>query len=109
MSGSKRQGQSENLLPEWVDRILTLLFSILVALYFIHLVFVGGFKDSAVMLADDFNVLRSCPGKPGVLIDFILRDDKDTYTYWVGWDKNIIDLSREGAFEEVCDKSPGVF
>ena len=102
VSGSKEQ--SENPRPRLVERILELIFSILVVFYFIHLFVVGGFKDSAVMLVDDFHVLRSCPGKPGVLIDFVFRDDKDAYIYWVGLDKIIIDLSQKGAFEEVCDK-----
>ena len=113
----------------FLNKLLGLVFFVLVVLYVLHLFFAGGFKDSALMVKDDFNVLRSCPSKPGVFMDFIFRDSKQSYVYWTdskksyetmteavrsganwaGKDKNAIDLTKEGAFGEVCDNSPGVF
>lgn len=93
----------------FLSKLFGLVFTFLVVLYFIHLFFAGGFKDSAVMIKDDINVLKSCPGKPSVFLDFIWRESKQSYIYWEGWDKFTIPLDKEGASAEVCDKSPGVF
>ena len=92
-----------------VGHLVTYSLTALIILYLAHLFTVGGFGTPIGMIGDDARMLAACPSKPGVVFEFIFRNDADEYSYFAKGTDDIfpfvtVNVDDEGALDAICDK-----